>query len=974
MAAQIKSFDTIKTNKMFKKVPPGDIKLKVTSTGFIEKKEGDILFQAGDAGENIYLILSGDIKMKLPTLSGPRIERRGAGEFIGEIEFFEGTARTSAAVAETNCIIYPLTRKEINDLIAKNRTILNNLQNVEESDDVASLERFTQTEVQTPVFEEQTKTEPVNSSEEIQGPDFSRPEDPFSEPDFGSASGAFASTDFNEPPEPEQEFTQPEITEETEEEEQDSQEQAFSFDEFEEKLKNIKNSWESPEEETEEPVTLDEEINIDELHKEFSFLNEASAPHLALDADEEIKTEEEPLPFEIPIEIQGEAEEPAAEINAPIQRQTDIPEAGESVSDVNDDEIKTDFSFASFKNVEQNGGYSSENSSDSSVEPDADLGDENLAEFGSWDFSGNITDDEKNDIDKLINIDAPEKFADIELELSSPSEFNEFEGIKDIESFPIPPEIADKLEKELAEAELTEKSESEIPGGEPDFLNEEVPGEAELLENNFEIPAEISDTAISTETPGADEANDVLQEPGDLLPDMELPPIPAEAMEENIPETPAENGAEAEFSEVERLIPEIPIQLEELIADNSLQGEQAPQEQKTGLTAEQLRLIVEAAEKVNSNIKLDDVLNSIVDVASELTSADRGTLYLIDEEQRELWSKVTQGLEAKEIRLKIGQGLAGHAADTNEIINIPDASLDERFNPGFDMATGYTTKSVLCFPIKNRDGRAVGVLQLINSKNGTFSQLDEQFLEALSINAAIALENAELVEQLLRTDRLTSLGKMANFILQDIKKPIITIKHFAEHIKKKPVPPDIKQVLEMQIEQANSVVNLVQTTLSYSEGKSILQTQMQSLNQALDTILLMLAEYVESQKVKLFKKYDKDALVSIDKNEFYQACYQVTKNACEAMPNGGNLYFATLINEENNTVEISIRDTGLGIPDSIKERIFEPFMSHGKKQGTGLGLSITEKIIKDHRGSITAESNLGEGSTFFITLPISRRL
>lgn len=859
MAAQIKSFDTIKTNKMFRKIPPGDIKIKVSSNNYLEKKEGDIVFQSGDPGDFIYLILSGDVKIKLPTLSGPRIEKRGANDFIGENEFFEGTARTSSAVAETNCVIYPLTRKEVNDLITKNRSILNNLQNIEESDGYAP---------QISEFEEEISSSSNFDEPAIEEPEFKTSESSFIE----SAESSFSDSSFQETPE--SIFIEPAGSSFIDTPQQDigheaeddaffstSPEPSITPDDFEAKLQDVRNLWgtedtEPTKFETPEPPAFDEEeplsddFNFDELHKEFSMMNETASADIP----------DEP----------GEAPE------------TQVPAPHEKTK-----EQKPNFNFASFKTVPSEETQAADNSIPyPSVDENTD---ELPADFSSWDFSGNISDDEKNEIDKLIEIDTPEKFSDLQLELSSPSEFNEFEGMKDIESFPVPPEISEKLDKEIAETEYAEV--------------ERLVPEAETGFDDF--------------------------------------PIPEEIMQEISPQPAAELPVEAPLA-------------------------------KPGLTADQLRLIVKSAEKVNSNIKLDDVLNSIVEVASELTNADRGTLYLIDEEQNELWSKVIQGLEAKEIRLKIGQGLAGSAAETNQTVNVPDASLDERFNAGFDMATGYVTKSVLCFPIKNKDGKAIGVLQLINSKNGSFSELDEQFLEALSINAAIALENAELVEQLLRTDRLTSLGKMAGFILQDIKKPIITIKHFAEHIKKKQVPPDIKQVLDMQIEQANSVVNLVQTTLSYSEGKSILQTQVQSLNQVLDTILLMLAEFVEAQKVKLFKKYDKDVLVSIDKNEFYQACYQITKNACEAMPSGGNLYFATQIVDD--AVEISIRDTGLGIPDSIKERIFEPFMCHGKKQGTGLGLSITEKIIKDHRGTITAESNLGEGTTFFISLPIARKL
>jgi signal transduction histidine kinase/CRP-like cAMP-binding protein len=389
---------------------------------------------------------------------------------------------------------------------------------------------------------------------------------------------------------------------------------------------------------------------------------------------------------------------------------------------------------------------------------------------------------------------------------------------------------------------------------------------------------------------------------------------------------------------------------------------------KYNFSAEQLRLIIEAAEKVNSNIKLDEVLKSIISAASLLTDADRGTLYILDRETNELWSKVVRGDGIQEIRLRIGQGLAGWVAQTGEIVNIQDASVDARFDSDIDKNSGYKTNSMLCYPIKNKNGGVIGVLQLLNSHKGFFVPIDEAFLEALSVHAALALENAELVQQILRTDRLTSIGKVANFIITDIKKPILTIKHYAEHIKKKEISQDVKQVLDMIIEQANTVSDLVQTTLSYSEGKTIIQTKKQSLNATLEYTLELLAEYVDSKRVKLFKKFDKDVIVQIDKKEFYQACFQIAKNACESMGTGGNLYLSTNLND--NFVSISFRDSGLGIPDSLIEKIWEPFMSHGKKNGVGLGLPIAEKIIKEHGGSIAVESDLGTGTTFTIKLPI----
>ena len=388
-----------------------------------------------------------------------------------------------------------------------------------------------------------------------------------------------------------------------------------------------------------------------------------------------------------------------------------------------------------------------------------------------------------------------------------------------------------------------------------------------------------------------------------------------------------------------------------------------------GLTADQLQLIIEAAEKVNSNIKIDEALRAIVEAATSLTSADRGTLYILDYDKGELWSKVLRGEDIEEIRLKIGQGLAGWVAKTGEIINLPDVHQDERFDSNVDKMSGYTTKSMICFPIKNREGLIIGVLQLLNSANGVFTQIDLDFLEALSVHAALALTNAELVHQLLKTDKLVSLGKLTNFILSDIKKPVLTIKQFAEHIKRKNVSDDVQQILDLMIEQVANVNEIIQSTLAYAEGKTFYRLKKRALNAVMDEIVIKLAEYVEFRGVKLFKKFDHDVNVTIDKKEFYQACYQIAKNACDAMPDGGKLFVSTTV--ESHSVKISFKDNGIGIPESVRERIFEPFMSQGKKEGMGLGLPIAENIIKKHEGTISVESELGEGAIFYISLPIA---
>jgi signal transduction histidine kinase len=396
--------------------------------------------------------------------------------------------------------------------------------------------------------------------------------------------------------------------------------------------------------------------------------------------------------------------------------------------------------------------------------------------------------------------------------------------------------------------------------------------------------------------------------------------------------------------------------------------QQTPVQDSGDMNVNELQMIIKAAELVNSDIRVDEVLKNIVDVATNITSADRGTLYLIDKEKDELWSLITMGDETREIRLKIGDGLAGFVAKSGETINIKDVRKDTRFNPDFDKASGYTTKSMICFPIKNSKSQIIGVLQLLNSVNNEFSKRDEEFLAALSIHAAMALQNSELVEKLLQVERIQSLGKMANFLIQDIKKPILVSKRYAEHLRSKQLSPDTLQVVNMLLEQLTQVADLVQTTSSYSEGKTILRALNVSLNNTLSDYYSRIEQYAASCNCQIQTEYDKDVNIKLDVKEFYQCYMHIIKNACDAMPEGGKILVTT--KRINKNVEIRIQDNGFGIPDGIKEKIFEPFMTYGKKEGTGLGLSITKKLIEALNGTIRVESSIGEGASFIITLPV----
>ena len=161
-----------------------------------------------------------------------------------------------------------------------------------------------------------------------------------------------------------------------------------------------------------------------------------------------------------------------------------------------------------------------------------------------------------------------------------------------------------------------------------------------------------------------------------------------------------------------------------------------------------IALVQEVSRALTETGDLDQLLILIMAKVCELMEADRSTLYLLSEDGRQLWSKVSQGAERVEIRLEVGEGIAGWVAETREIVNIPDAYADQRFQPRVDVNSGYRTRSILTVPMLGALGGLVGVLQVLNKQDGPFLRADEELLLALAAQAAIAIENARLYHSL----------------------------------------------------------------------------------------------------------------------------------------------------------------------------------------------------------------------------------
>jgi phosphoserine phosphatase RsbU/P len=158
---------------------------------------------------------------------------------------------------------------------------------------------------------------------------------------------------------------------------------------------------------------------------------------------------------------------------------------------------------------------------------------------------------------------------------------------------------------------------------------------------------------------------------------------------------------------------------------------------------EELSSIVEATKRLNSTLDLGELIHIILQIATRQTGAERGTVFLMDRERREMWSLVGLGLEQHVIRFAADRGIAGWVAREGTAVRLENAYEDARFEPEFDKRLGFTTRRVMGLPIRNESGVIIGVLELLN-KAEAFTAEDEAFLDALSAHVALALEKAQL--------------------------------------------------------------------------------------------------------------------------------------------------------------------------------------------------------------------------------------
>jgi len=290
-----------------------------------------------------------------------------------------------------------------------------------------------------------------------------------------------------------------------------------------------------------------------------------------------------------------------------------------------------------------------------------------------------------------------------------------------------------------------------------------------------------------------------------------------------------------------------------------------------------------------------------------------------------------------------------------------------------NLALPQDSDSNISIPLQ-RDEHLIGVLFLGEKYSGKrFTKSDQEILTILANQAALAITNAKLVNQLLRSDQLATLGRISAGIAHEVRNPLLAIKGAAQFLRGKfKNEGEASEFASIIIEESDRINQVIAHFLDYARpAKPKLQPM--DITECLDRTLTLVNVELRHAKVELIKNYAPNPPKILgDEKQLGQVFLNLILNAVEAMPNGGTLHIQRfnrrMKHDETTFCEIQISDTGIGMSDEEQARIFEPFHT-SKEHGLGLGLAIVQEIISKHNGTISVESRQGKGTTFTVGLP-----
>lgn len=397
----------------------------------------------------------------------------------------------------------------------------------------------------------------------------------------------------------------------------------------------------------------------------------------------------------------------------------------------------------------------------------------------------------------------------------------------------------------------------------------------------------------------------------------------------------------------------------------------------TQRTIEALYGIVRAIQSVAD---LPQLLSKIMAESKSLLAAEASSLFLYDEASNELSFEVVIGDmsdEARAIRIPADQGIVGAAAQSRRTQLVNKAGTDDRHFKDVDAAADFVTRNLIATPMIRND-RLIGVLEVLNKRDGgMFDDTDAKLLEIMAEHAAAAIENARLIQNHIRAERLAAIGTATTSLAHYIKN-ILQLwngsTELIDHSLERGDLQTVQDVWPMMKRSADKVGRLVQEMLAIAATRE-LQPGSTDLNAIVGEIMQDCAATAAATGIKISSDLDQSLpAIRIDAAGMHDSILNLVENAFDALEDAGakagRIRLGTAIDIDRSEIIVRVEDNGPGITSEQQARIFEPFVTTKGAKGTGLGLAVVKKTVEEHGGTVSLQSSPGSGTTFTLHIPL----
>jgi len=400
----------------------------------------------------------------------------------------------------------------------------------------------------------------------------------------------------------------------------------------------------------------------------------------------------------------------------------------------------------------------------------------------------------------------------------------------------------------------------------------------------------------------------------------------------------------------------------------------------------ELEAIRRLSQTLFQKTNVDDLVEAALRSALEEVDAEVGSVLLADHEAKQLIfrNSVGENPVPRGTAIPWDQGIAGSVFQSGEPEIISDVKKSGRHFG--EVKSGFATRDMITLPLKQWQGDPIGVMNILNKRNGTLNENDLRLLTIISAFAAIAIQQARLFEEAKLAEVVHRLGDLGhdlkNFLTPVVMGSEILRDEMAEVFemlrtvgeesadKRHEICDDVIGMLQ---DGARRTQDRVREIADCVKGLSSPPTFAPCTVMAVAESVVKTLRVVADEKGVMLSLKDLDTLpiLMADERRLFNAIYNLVNNAIPEVPSGGSITVIGKLEPDGKNVLLSVADTGRGMPREVRESLFSARAISRKAGGTGLGTKIVKDVVDAHGGTIWVESEEGVGTTFHIRLPLS---